>query len=205
MWIFRSPWPTIPLFLLLLLLLVSPSLRRSRGLFPSTSQLSTVVCSVLLLCVWCFLRLRSRRDVAFRLAPRGATCHATGLVPDQRQLTLLMEKYEPASEGPTKKLKQDKTHVQARNATSWHSEPPSSSSSSYVVPCTTTPGWGGWGAPREAPRYPGVPKCFPGALPGWRPPRAGRAGGAARGVPVTPGRRKAAFARAMSSPCPLVL
>ena len=77
LWIFRSPWPTIPYPLL-----VSPSLR-SRGLFPSTSQLSTV-CSVLLLCVWCFLRLRSRRDVAFRLASRDVTCYATGLVPDRR-------------------------------------------------------------------------------------------------------------------------
>ena len=46
---------------------------------------------------------------------------------------------------------------------------------------------GGWGAPREGPRCPEVPGCFPGALPGWPPPRAGRAGGAARGVPVTPG------------------
>ena len=77
LWIFRSPWPTIPYPLL-----VSPSLR-SRGLFPSTSQLPTV-CSVLLLCVWCFLRLRSRRDVAFRLASRDVTCYATGLVPDRR-------------------------------------------------------------------------------------------------------------------------
>ena len=47
-------------------------------------------------------------------------------------------------------------------------------------------------APREAPRCPGVPGCrrLPArALPGWRPPRAGRAGG----VPVTPGRRQAAL------------
>ena len=66
LWIFRSPRPTIPLLLLLLLLLlVSPSLRSS-GLFPSASQLPTVG-SVLLLCGWCFLRLRSRRGAAFRL------------------------------------------------------------------------------------------------------------------------------------------
>ena len=42
-------------------------------------------------------------------------------------------------------------------------------------------GGGGWGAPREGPRCPEVPGCFHGALPGWPPPRAGRAGGAARG------------------------
>ena len=34
----------------------------------------------------------------------------------------------------------------------------------------------------EGPRCPEVPGCFPGALPGWPPPRAGRARGAARGV-----------------------
>ena len=34
--------------------------------------------------VRCFLRLRSRRDVDFRLASRGVTSYATGLVPDRR-------------------------------------------------------------------------------------------------------------------------
>ena len=34
--------------------------------------------------VRCFLRLRSRRDVAFRLTSRDVTCYATGLVPDRR-------------------------------------------------------------------------------------------------------------------------
>ena len=58
---------------------------------------------------------------------------------------------------------------------------------------TSCGGGGGGGAPREGPRCPEVPGCFPGALPGWPPPRAGRAGGAARGAPVTPGRRKAAL------------
>ena len=34
--------------------------------------------------VRCFLRLRSRRDVDFRLASHDATSYATGLVPDRR-------------------------------------------------------------------------------------------------------------------------
>ena len=46
-----------------------------------------------------------------------------------------------------------------------------------------------WGAPREGPRCPEVPGCFPGALPGWPspPPRAGRAHGAAPGCARQPG------------------
>jgi len=34
--------------------------------------------------VRCFLRLRSRRGVAFRLTSRDVMCYATGLVPDRR-------------------------------------------------------------------------------------------------------------------------
>ena len=54
---------------------------------------------------------------------------------------------------------------------------------------------GGWGAPREAPRCPGVPVFFSaGRFRGGRHlGPGGRAGGAARGVPVTPRHRQAAL------------
>ena len=59
---------------------------------------------------------------------------------------------------------------------------------------TTTLGGGGWGAPREGPRCPEVPGCFPGALPGGGR-HLGPVGHVAlpRVVPATPGRRKAAL------------
>ena len=54
-------------------------------------------------------------------------------------------------------------------------------SSGNLVCVAGRPRGGEVGRTSGAPRCPEVPGCFLGALPGWPPPRAGRAGGAARG------------------------
>ena len=67
------------------------------------------VCYVLLLCVWCFLRLRSRRDVACRLATRGAAWRHVPRNRPRPRPTLTnsavaptWKKSEPAREPPPK-------------------------------------------------------------------------------------------------------
>ena len=55
------------------------------GRFRTTTQTTMTISAVEVgFEVRCFLRLRSQRDVAFRLTSRDVTCHATGLVPDRR-------------------------------------------------------------------------------------------------------------------------